>query len=115
MTRRFDPGPINGNGNGHPYSTWDAAYVLGSLSNADRSEFEAHLICRHPLSRGQGEAPPGSYPDGASLLPERVCVVSVSLATRGQTDIRGLATAGRGFGWIASACLASSVTGKGCS
>jgi len=43
MTRRFDPGPINGNGNGHPYSTWDAAYVLGSLSNADRSEFEAHL------------------------------------------------------------------------
>jgi hypothetical protein len=35
------------------------------------------------------------------------------LATRGQTDIRGLATAGRGFGWIASACLGSSVDRRG--
>ena len=40
-------------------------------------------------------------------------MVSVSLATRGQTDIRGLATAGRVFGWIASACLASSVDPRG--
>jgi hypothetical protein len=56
---------------------------------------------------------PGSCPDGASLRPRRVCVVSVSLATRGQTDLRGLATAGRGFGWIASACLGSSVDLRG--
>ncbi len=28
---------------GHQYATWDAAYVLGSLSPADRREFEAHL------------------------------------------------------------------------
>jgi len=27
----------------HQYATWDAAYVLGSLSPADRREFEAHL------------------------------------------------------------------------
>lgn len=27
----------------HEYATWDAAYVLGSLSAADRREFEAHL------------------------------------------------------------------------
>lgn len=27
----------------HPYLMWDAAYVLGSLSAADRREFEAHL------------------------------------------------------------------------
>ncbi|HUB57491.1 MAG TPA: zf-HC2 domain-containing protein [Mycobacterium sp.] len=27
----------------HEYATWDAAYVLGSLSPADRREFEAHL------------------------------------------------------------------------
>ncbi|HXS85174.1 MAG TPA: zf-HC2 domain-containing protein [Mycobacterium sp.] len=27
----------------HDYATWDAAYVLGSLSPADRREFEAHL------------------------------------------------------------------------
>jgi anti-sigma factor RsiW len=30
-------------GDGHEYATWDAAYVLGSLSPADRREFEAHL------------------------------------------------------------------------
>jgi anti-sigma factor RsiW len=30
----------------HDYATWDAAYVLGSLSPADRREFEAHLsVC----------------------------------------------------------------------
>jgi anti-sigma factor RsiW len=30
-------------GESHDYATWDAAYVLGSLSPADRREFEAHL------------------------------------------------------------------------
>jgi len=29
--------------NSHEYATWDAAYVLGSLSPADRREYEAHL------------------------------------------------------------------------
>jgi len=30
----------------HDYATWDAAYVLGSLSPSDRREFEAHLsVC----------------------------------------------------------------------
>lgn len=30
----------------HDYQTWDAAYVLGSLSSAERREFEAHLgVC----------------------------------------------------------------------
>lgn len=28
---------------GHEYTMWDAAYVLGALSAADRREFEAHL------------------------------------------------------------------------
>jgi anti-sigma factor RsiW len=33
-------------GDSHDYATWDAAYVLGSLSPADRREFEAHLsVC----------------------------------------------------------------------
>jgi len=33
-------------GDNHEYATWDAAYVLGSLSPADRREFEAHLsVC----------------------------------------------------------------------
>lgn len=31
---------------GDPYLQWDAAYVLGSLTSADRREFEAHMqIC----------------------------------------------------------------------
>jgi anti-sigma factor RsiW len=30
-------------GDGDDYATWDAAYVLGSLSPADRREFEGHL------------------------------------------------------------------------
>lgn len=29
--------------NRHEYATWDAAYVLGSLSAQDRREFETHL------------------------------------------------------------------------
>jgi anti-sigma factor RsiW len=33
-------------GDSHDYATWDAAYVLGSLSTADRREYEAHLsVC----------------------------------------------------------------------
>jgi hypothetical protein len=28
---------------GDKYAQWDAAYVLGSLSELDRREFEAHL------------------------------------------------------------------------
>ncbi|WP_428342229.1 anti-sigma factor family protein [Mycobacterium sp.] len=33
-------------GDSHDYATWDAAYILGSLSPADRREFEAHLsVC----------------------------------------------------------------------
>lgn len=39
--------------------------------------------------------------------------VSVSLATRGLTDMRGLVTAGRCFGWSGSACLGSSVASQG--
>jgi len=31
-------------GEAHELATWDAAYVLGALSNADRREFEAHLV-----------------------------------------------------------------------
>ncbi|MFS0897770.1 anti-sigma factor family protein [Mycolicibacterium litorale] len=30
-------------GGGDPYLQWDAAYVLGSLSSAERREYEAHL------------------------------------------------------------------------
>ena len=43
---------------GHEYALWDAAYVLGSLSDADRREFEAHLgecpSCRDAVTELSG-------------------------------------------------------------
>jgi len=33
------------------YATWDGAYVLGSLSSADRRDFEGHLAGCHDCSR----------------------------------------------------------------
>ncbi|MEB3071506.1 anti-sigma factor family protein [[Mycobacterium] vasticus] len=43
---------------GHRYAMWDAAYVLGSLSAADRREFEDHLTgcpaCRAAVSEISG-------------------------------------------------------------
>lgn len=43
---------------GHPYAMWDAAYVLGALSAADRREFEAHLAecpaCRDAVAEISG-------------------------------------------------------------
>jgi len=45
-------------GDTHEYATWDAAYVLGSLSSDDRREFEAHLTtcptCRDAVSELSG-------------------------------------------------------------
>jgi carotenoid cleavage dioxygenase-like enzyme len=52
--------------NGHPYTdhahaTWDAAYVLGALSDADRREFEAHMAgcvsCREAVTDLAGMPP----------------------------------------------------------
>jgi anti-sigma factor RsiW len=41
-------------GDNHRYAMWDAAYVLGSLSAADRREFEAHMAncpaCREAVA-----------------------------------------------------------------
>ena len=38
----------------HDYAMWDAAYVLGSLADADRQEFETHLVgcasCRQAVA-----------------------------------------------------------------
>jgi anti-sigma factor RsiW len=45
-------------GDNHRYATWDAAYVLGSLSAADRREFESHMAtcadCRDAVSELSG-------------------------------------------------------------
>ncbi|MCV6969721.1 anti-sigma factor family protein [Mycobacterium bohemicum] len=47
--------PVTGFGPpGDPYATWDAAYVLGSLSAAERREFEEHMAacpaCRESVA-----------------------------------------------------------------
>src|SRR5271154_613585 len=45
-------------GDTHDYATWDAAYVLGSLSPADRREYETHLsvcpLCNQAVSELSG-------------------------------------------------------------
>ena len=48
MMPQWRPGtPHGGDPSGHDeYTMWDAAYVLGSLSSAERREFEAHMtVC----------------------------------------------------------------------
>jgi anti-sigma factor RsiW len=42
-------------GAAHDYATWDAAYVLGSLSPTERREFEAHLSVCPTCSQSVGE------------------------------------------------------------
>jgi anti-sigma factor RsiW len=39
----------------HDYATWDAAYVLGSLSPTDRREYEAHLSVCPPCNQAVSE------------------------------------------------------------
>jgi len=41
--RDSEPDTPDMRGGAHDYAMWDAAYVLGALSDADRREFEAHL------------------------------------------------------------------------
>jgi hypothetical protein len=40
---------------GDPYATWDASYVLGALSTAERHEYEAHLCTCPSCHRAVGE------------------------------------------------------------
>lgn len=55
----------------HAYALWDAAYVLGSLSTADRREFEAHLAdcpsCRSAVAELSGMPALLSKLDGNDL------------------------------------------------
>ena len=64
------------------YATWDAAYVLGSVSAADRREFEAHMAtcagCREAVGALSG------VPALLSLLdPEDVAAIDESAAATG--------------------------------
>ena len=58
-------------GDTHDYATWDAAYVLGSLSTADRREYEAHLsvcpLCNQAVSELSGMPALLSKLDGGTV------------------------------------------------
>jgi anti-sigma factor RsiW len=60
MMPLWRPGtPIGAHRSGHgEYAMWDAAYVLGALSSAERREFEAHLgdcpLCRNAVGELNG-------------------------------------------------------------
>ncbi|HYX98038.1 MAG TPA: zf-HC2 domain-containing protein [Mycobacterium sp.] len=58
-------------GDTHDYATWDAAYVLGSLSPADRREYETHLsvcpLCNHAVSELSGMPALLSKLDGGTV------------------------------------------------
>jgi len=86
------------------------ACQLNSPRFPEQHPWTSHLICRNFCQEGRVRRLPGSDP-GRRLFasPPEPCDERVDRATRGQTDIRGLDTAGRDFGWIASASLASSV------
>jgi anti-sigma factor RsiW len=82
-------------GDSHDYATWDAAYVLGSLSPADRHEFEAHLsvcpICSQSvgelsgipalLSKLDGDTVAAMDADGRTAAPEPTPNLLPSLMT----------------------------------
>ena len=56
--RQGAPAPAPRGQDGHKYAQWDAAYVLGSLSEKDWREFEAHLgecrACRDAVTELSG-------------------------------------------------------------
>src|ERR1700730_2998309 len=69
-------------GEDHRYAMWDAAYVLGSLSAADRREFEQHMAqcpaCREAVAELSGMPGLLSQPDSADAA-----TISESAATAG--------------------------------
>jgi hypothetical protein len=66
---------------GHEYAMWDAAYVLGSLSSAERHEFEMHMdtckACRQAVAEISGMP---------ALLSRLDAAVIEAIEERGQVD-----------------------------
>ncbi|OBK15183.1 anti-sigma factor family protein [Mycobacterium asiaticum] len=79
------PGDGVGNmaeGGSHAYAMWDAAYVLGSLSAADRREFETHLASCSGCREAVAEL--GGMPALLSQLsPGDISAINESAATAG--------------------------------
>ena len=96
----------------HRYVDWDAAYVLGSLSAADRQEYEEHLAqcpsCRQAVAELAGmpgllaQVPAGEalalgFPDEELLLAHPPASLMPALPRE---------PAGRGRGWLVPAVAA---------
>jgi anti-sigma factor RsiW len=71
-------------GDSHDYATWDAAYVLGSLSPADRREYESHLsvcpLCNQAVSELSGMPALLSKLDGGTVAAMGADDLSVDMA-----------------------------------
>ena len=77
---------------GHEYEMWDAAYVLGALSDTDRREFEMHMAgcssCRQAVAEFEAIAPmlslldeePAPVPPFPDLLPSLLAKADRRLA-----------------------------------
>jgi len=77
---------------GHEYEMWDAAYVLGALSDTDRREFEMHMAgcssCRQAVAEFEAIAPmltlldeePAPVPPCPDLLPSLLAKADQRLA-----------------------------------
>jgi len=108
-------------GDNHRYATWDAAYVLGSLSASDRREFEAHMAdcpaCRAAVADLSGvpallsQLDPaevaamdesGGTPDSLSATPP----ISPELLPSLLTTVRWRRRRTRVATWVASAAAA---------
>ena len=91
----------------HRYADWDAAYVLGSLSAADRQEYEGHLAqcpsCREAVAELAGM--PGllaQVPAGEALalgFPDEELLLARPPASLMPALPREPALAGGGPGW----------------
>ena len=109
-------------GDNHRYATWDAAYVLGSLSAADRREFESHMAtcadCREAvgelsgvpalLSRLDREDVVAIDESGAARRPESVTpTMSPELLPSLLATVRWRRRRTRVATWVASAAAAA--------
>ena len=90
---------------GDRYATWDAAYVLGSLSSAERREYEAHLEtcdrCRAAVADISG-------------MPALLAMLDVDdVRVAGRHAARTAAAAARGAGIRCWTRCAGAVAGRG--
>jgi hypothetical protein len=104
------------------YSEWDAAYLLGSLTPAERREFELHLEGCESCSAAVAELAgmPGllskapadeaaqllAGPDAASVVPDTLLPRLVRAVRRRRVRMRAITSVGTALGVAAAAALA---------